>query len=47
MSVDQVLAVIALILFLVAAVGTYITKPAMIAMGWVGLAVLALIFVIP
>lgn len=46
MTVDQVLAVIALILFLVAAVGTYITRPAMIAMGWVALALIALTFVV-
>ena len=46
MTVDQILAVLALILFLIAAVGTYITRTWMIAMGWVGLAVIALSFVV-
>jgi hypothetical protein len=45
--VDIVLIVIAIILFVVAAVGTYIAKPALAAMGWVGLAALALTFVVP
>ena len=39
MNIDTVLVVIA-------AVGTYIAKPALAAMGWVGLAVLALSFVV-
>lgn len=42
MTVNQLLYVIALILFIVAAVGTYVAKPALIAMGWVGLALFAL-----
>ena len=46
MNIDTVLVVIAIILFVIAAVGTYIAKPALAAMGWVGLAVLALSFVV-
>jgi len=46
MTVDQALAVIALILFILAAVGTYISKTVLIAMGWVGLALIALTLVI-
>jgi hypothetical protein len=42
----QLLLILAIILFIVAAVGTYVAKPAMIAMGWVGLAVVALATVV-
>jgi hypothetical protein len=46
MTIDQVLAVIAIILFIIAAVGTYVGKPALIAMGWVGLALVTLTLVV-
>lgn len=39
MSFDQICFLAALVLFILAAVGTYIDRAALVACGWVGLAV--------
>lgn len=43
---DTVLWILAIIAFIVAAVGTYVGRPVLVMFGWIGLALGALTFVI-
>ena len=46
MTIDLLLWIFAFILFIVAAYGTYAARPPLIALGWIGLALSALTFIV-